>query len=101
MGQATETKHTPGPWAWDESWGAVVSVGDTTRIICPMWTGCNRATMSEADTAIDQANARIIALSPELADFARECARADSDCGDALRERARVIVAAMDTGNKS
>lgn len=61
------TQHTPGPWKWDESWGAiVVDRPDMQRLICPMWTGCDRARMGRDVVDEDLANARLIAAAPDL-----------------------------------
>lgn len=56
-------QHTPGPWKWDESWGAiVVDRPDMQKLICPMWTGCDRARMGRDVVDEDLANAaRIVA----------------------------------------
>lgn len=60
---AMKTKHTPEPWKWDESWGAiVVDRPDMQKLICPMWTGCDRARMGRDVVDEDLANAaRIVA----------------------------------------
>lgn len=61
------TQHTPGPWKWDESWGAiVVDRPDMQKLICPMWTGCDRARMGRDVVDEDLANARLIAAAPDL-----------------------------------
>ena len=58
--------HTPGPWKWDEGWGAILSCGDVQRLVCPVWTGGNRSGMTESEVARDVANARLIAAAPDL-----------------------------------
>jgi len=61
------TQHTPGPWKWDESWGAiVVDRPDMQKLICPMWTGCDRARMGRDIVDEDLANAALIAAAPDL-----------------------------------
>ena len=62
-----QPRHTPGPWKWDESWGAVmVDHTDRAKLICPMWTGCDRRGMPAEVAAEDEANARLIAAAPDL-----------------------------------
>lgn len=68
------TQHTPGPWRWDESWGAiVVDRPDMQRLICPMWTGCDRACMGRDVVDEDLANARLIAAAPDLLEALKSC----------------------------
>ena len=95
------TKHTPGPWKWDESWGAIVTNHPNGhKLVCPMWTGCDRRGLGHEVVAEDMANARLIAAAPDLLAFARECARADSDCGESIREAARAAIARAEGGAK-
>ena len=89
--------HTLGPWIAEEQFNPKESGYRTTGRVFA--AGYHVATAhTAASTRQTDANARPISLCPELSDFARECARADSDCGDLLRERARVLVQAMDRG---
>lgn len=65
--QTVTTKHTPGPWKWDESWGAIMTDhNNPSRLISPVWTGCNPRGMGPEAEAEDAANARLIAASPDL-----------------------------------
>ena len=70
-----KSTHTPGPWKWDESFGAIVSTGHTKRLVCPMWTGCNKSTMDQYELDTDEANARLIAAAPELLAACEELGR--------------------------
>lgn len=91
---------TEGPWIAEEQFNPKDSGYRTTGRVFA--AGQFVATVhTAASVAESDANARVISLCPELSALARECARADSDCGAALREQARMIVAAMDRGNKS
>ena len=95
----TKTKHTPGPW----------------HIIDHAFPGLNHRNRPIVDDAGDtlcavrgdgvvnsirDANARLIAAAPDLLAFARECARADSDCGESIREAARAAIARAEGGAK-
>lgn len=89
--------HTPGPWIAEEQFNPKESGYRTTGRVFA--AGYHVATAhTAASTKQTDANARLVSLCPELADIARECARADSDCGLAIREKARLVVAAMDRG---
>ena len=91
---------TDGPWIAEEQFNPKDSGYRTTGRVFA--SGLHVATAHTAPSVAESdANARVIALCPELAALARECARADSDCGVALREQARVLVASMDRGDKS
>lgn len=95
-----DMEHTPGPWIAEEQFNPKDSGYRTTGRVFAH--ALHVASVHTAGSVRESdANARLISLCPELSDLARECARADSDCGESLRERARVIVAAMDRGQKS
>ena len=83
------TKHTPGPWnvASYEAGKVVIEAHDGSDVADIVW--CDRPGI------VDQcrANAALIAAAPELLAFAIECARADSDCGESIREAARAAIA--------
>ena len=87
-------KHTPGPWKVCGNTIKSVRIVDGVEVpdefvAMPMCGGnWDRRYLGEWD-----ANAKLIATSPDLLAFARECARADSDCGPAVREAARALVA--------
>ena len=84
-------KHTPGPWQVNRNGQTHVEAardGQGINIIANCDDPDDIRTRDE-----DRANAKLIATSPDLLAFARECARADSDCGPAVREAARVLVA--------
>jgi hypothetical protein len=52
------TKHTPGPWRYDDTWGLIVARGEVEVAACH-----GGGSRSEA-----QANARLISAAPELLD---------------------------------
>ena len=84
-------KHTPGPWQVNRKGQTHVEAardGQGINIIANCDDPDDIRTRDE-----DRANAKLIATSPDLLAFARECARADSDCGPAVREAARALVA--------
>lgn len=84
-------KHTPGPWQVNRNGQTHVEAardGQGINIIANCDDPDDIRTRDE-----DRANAKLIATSPDLLAFARECARADSDCGPAVREAARALVA--------
>lgn len=69
-------KHTPGPWRWDQGWGAIVA-GDDGRggceeLVTPVWR--------EQDTPERLANAALIAAAPDLLEALRECITDDGAC---------------------
>lgn len=84
--------HTPGPWIAEEQFNPKESGYRTTGRIFAHTR--HIASVHTADSVAESdANARLAALCPALADFARECARADSDCGEGIREQARRLLA--------
>lgn len=61
------SRHTPGPWMWDESWGAIMANhSGGSRLVCPMWTGSDRRGLGRQVEDEDMANARLIEAAPEL-----------------------------------
>lgn len=81
-----KTTHTPGPWYTginDDDSDKVFQDGSGVAIMSG-----GRRSQAERD-----ANARLIAAAPDLLAFAIECARADSDCGEAVRDAARAAIA--------
>jgi len=70
-----ETRFTPGPWKWDESYGAVMAASPAiTKLVCPMWTGLDRKGLGRDVLQEDEANARLISAAPDLyAILARIC----------------------------
>jgi len=62
-----QTKHTPGPWKYEPG----------TKTIRAMPQNYWLATMDSFDGAVNHdANARLIALAPEMAEVLRECVAA-------------------------
>jgi hypothetical protein len=100
MTTQTQPKHTPGPWKAEgkqiePTRGHRVEYVLSTNedgVIAQVWTP------SDANTDKRAANARLIAAAPDLLAFARECARADSDCGEGIRNAARAAIAKAEGG---
>ena len=84
------TKHTPGPWSTEYDGSIVMNRQIVSGPIAP----------ESADREERDANAALIAAAPDLLAFARECARADSDCGESIREAARAAIARAEGGAK-
>lgn len=92
------SKHTPGPWMYEPStqarysWLVLTADFDEDRnvgtVICRTSDG------------ISEADARLIAAAPDLLEFARECARVDSDCGPMIRDAARAAIARAEGGGR-
>jgi len=53
--------HTPGPWKWDESYGAIVAGEGPNMLVTPIWKSSPAWGYSE-----NIANARLIAAAPDL-----------------------------------
>lgn len=92
---STPARHTAGPWEIKR--GAITwEIASATDYVGRVYS-----TAREEDIAKDaegMANARLIAAAPDLWAFARECARADSDCGEGIRQAARAVLARAEGG---
>ena len=88
------TKHTPGPWsvASYEAGKVVIEAHDGSDVAELIW--CDKPGIVE----MCKADAALIAAAPDLLAFARECARADSDCGESIREAALAAIARAEGG---
>jgi hypothetical protein len=65
----SSAKHTPGPWHFNQGWGAVCSSASSEpeQLITPVWRhGTDKNGMPFPEQAEADANARLIAAAPDL-----------------------------------
>ena len=87
-------KHTPGPWCFGygvtDEYGEVFGVGVTTK---PDWTVVCVISKPGDVNSIDQANARLIAASPELLEFVKEWLDRQGSDENYMTAKARAAIA--------
>lgn len=95
-------KHTPGPWKWDEGFGAIVAGDGPDMLVTPMW---RRETTAWGDET-NEANARLIAASPDLLEACKAALLQQSihtaclGCDESLVAILRAAIAKAEGGAK-
>lgn len=99
--ESINMKHTPGPWKVDPCWDILGNTDDGNGMVCQITT--DAVPRAEAE-----ANARLIASAPELADLCEMVARLNPDAGEigagmlaSIVEKARNIMAQIEGRKES
>lgn len=86
------TKHTPGPWKADKTWGLITALGGMVEVAA---CHAGRGSLQETD-----ANARLIAAAPELLGIVKRIAEVseafDTNTDKGLRA---LVLSMLDLGN--
>lgn len=101
MGTETKTKHTPGPWHVVKSGKEIcvmpLAVAEDFLPICDMQADGGYELDNE-ERALAEANARLIAASPEMYDFIKQVANVlhFRNCSEEIIEEANELIARIE-----